>query len=117
MDLRKILSVMTQSSPFETLIWVWEFSFLLAPTLHHLPMNLCYSFLLLLLVLSGFSESLKHAKPPDLLHTGVTVCDSAQLGVLAPVLHQNEVYRIIPPHNEVYKPTLPHNKVYINILP
>src|ERR1700691_1494417 len=101
---------MTRSSPFETPSRVREFSFLLVPTLHHLPMNLCYSFLLLLLVLSGFSESLQHAKPPDLLHTGVTVCDSAQLGVLAPVLPQNEVYRIIPPHNEVYKNILPQNK-------
>ena len=45
------------------------------------------------------------------------MCDSAQLGVLAPVLPQNEVYRIIPPHNEVYKPTPPHNEVYKNILP
>jgi hypothetical protein len=116
-DLRKILSAMTRSSPFETPIRVREFSFLLAPTLHHLPMNLCYSFLLLLLVLSGFSESLQHAKPPDLLHTRVTDCCSAQLGALAPVLPQNEVYRIIPPHNEVYKPTPPHNEVYKNVLP
>ena len=75
-------------------------------------MNLCYSFLLLLLVLSGFSESLQHAKPPDFLHTTRVVCDSAQLGVLAPVLPQNEVYRITPPLNEVYKPTPPLNEVY-----
>jgi len=80
-------------------------------------MNLCYSFLLLVLVLSGFSESLQHAKPPDFLHTRVSVCSSAQLGVLAPVLPQNEVYRIIPPHSEVYKPTPPQNEVYKTILP
>ena len=73
-------------------------------------MNLCYSFLLLLLVLSGFSESLQHAKPPDFLHTTRVVCDSAQLGVLAPVLPQNEVYRITPPLNEVYKTILAQNK-------
>src|ERR1700691_934335 len=108
---------MTRSSPFETPIRVREFSFLLAPSHHHLPMNLCYSFLLLLLVLSGFSESLQHAKPPDLLHITRVVCDSAQLGVLAPVLPQNEVYRIIPPHNEVYKPTPPHHEVYKPIMP
>ena len=82
-----------------------------------LPMNLCYSILLLLLVLSGFSESLQHTKPPDFLHTTRVVCDSSQLGVLAPVLPQNEVYRIIPPHNEVYKPTPPQNEVYKPIMP
>jgi len=94
-----------------------QFYFLLAPSHHHLPMNLCYSFLLLLLVLSGFSESLQHAKPHDFLYTRVTVCSSAQLGVLAPVLPQNEVYRFIPPHSEVYKPNPPQNEVYKTILP
>jgi hypothetical protein len=83
-------------------------------------MNLCY-FLLLLLVLSVFSESLQHAKPPDLLHTTrVTVCPNsgfAQLGLLAPVLPQNEVYRITPPQNEVYKIAPPHNEVYKIVLP
>ena len=46
---------------------------------------------------------------------GVTVCpnsSSAQLGVLAPVLPQNEVYRITPPQNEAYKIALPQNEVY-----
>jgi hypothetical protein len=68
-------------------------------------MNLFYTLLLLLLLLSGFSESLQHVKPPDLLHTTrVTVCPnigSAQLGGLAPVLPQNEVYRIVLSQNEV----------------
>jgi hypothetical protein len=84
-------------------------------------MNLFYTLLLLLLLLSGFSESLQHVKPPDLLHTTrVTVCPnigSAQLGGLAPVLPQNEVYRIAPPQNEVYKITLPQNEVYRIALP
>jgi hypothetical protein len=88
------------------------FCFLLAPSHHHLHMNLCYTFLLLLLVLLGFSESLQHVKPPDFLHTRVTVCSSVQLGVLAPVQPQNEVYRITPPHNEVYKTTPPHTEIY-----
>src|SRR5882757_4814263 len=72
-------------------------------------MNLFYTFLLLLLLLSGFSESLQHVKPPDLLHTTrVTICPnigSAQLGGLAPVLPQNEVYKITLSQNEVV-PTL-----------
>ena len=80
-------------------------------------MNLFYTLLLLLLLLSGFSESLQHVKAPDLLHTTrVTVCPnigSAQLGGLAPVLPQNEVYRIAPPQNEVYRVVLSQNEVVL----
>jgi hypothetical protein len=79
-------------------------------------MNLC-CFLLLLLVLSGLSESLQHTKPPDVLHTtGVTVCangDSAKLGVLAPVLPQNEVCKIVLYHNMV----LPTSSEVLNLTP
>ena len=83
---------------------------------HHPPMNFYYSFLLLLVLLSAYSEGPQYAKPPDPLHsTLITVypnSSSAQLGALAPVLPQNEVYRITPQH-EVYKVPLPQNKVYI----
>jgi hypothetical protein len=83
-------------------------------------MNFLYSFLLLLVVLSAYSES-PHAKPPDCPDPiVVTVCSnsiSAQLGILAPVLPQNEVFITTPPYNEVYKTTLPHNEVYKTILP
>jgi hypothetical protein len=65
-----------------------------------------YFFLLLLIVLSAYSESPHHVKPPDFLDpTSVTVCpngSSAQLGVLAPVLPQNEVFRSVLP-NGVFK--------------
>jgi hypothetical protein len=39
------------------------------------------------------------------------------LGILAPVLPQNEVYITFPPHHEVYKTTLPHNEVKRIIVP
>src|ERR1700691_6070802 len=62
-------------------------------------MHFYYFFLLLLVVLSAYSESPHHVKPPDFLDpTSVTVCpnsSSAQLGVLAPVLPQNEVFKIV----------------------
>src|SRR5882762_6630237 len=81
---------------------------------HHLPsMNFFYSFLLLLVVLSGFSEHLQHANVPDFLHTpSYSNSSSAQLGILAPVLPQNEVYGITPPQNEVYRITPPQKEVY-----
>ena len=64
-------------------------------------------FLLPLVVLSAYSDSPYHVKPPDFLDpTSVTVCpnsSSAQLGVLAPGLPQNEVYRIVLPQNGVFK--------------
>ena len=91
------------------------FSFLLASSHHHPSMNYHYIFLLLLVVLSAYSESPQHANLPDPPPIGVTVypdSSSAQLGVLAPVLPQNEVYRIALPQNEVYKIALPQNEVY-----
>ena len=84
-------------------------------------MHFYYFFLLLLVVLSAYSESPHHVKPPDFLDpTSVTVCpnsSSAQLGVLAPVLPQNEVYRIVLPQNEVYRIVLPQNEVFKSVLP
>src|ERR1700691_5899678 len=98
-----------------------QFFFLLASSHHHSSMNYFYSFLLLLVVLSAYSESPQPSKPPDSLDpTSVTVCpnsSSAQLGVLAPVLPQNEVYRIVLPQNEVYRIALPQNEVYRFVLP
>ena len=70
-------------------------------------MHFYYFFLLLLVVLSAYSESPHHVKPPDFLDpTSVTVCpnsSSAQLGVLAPVMPQNEVFRSVLPQNGVFK--------------
>jgi len=69
-------------------------------------MHFYYFFLLLLVVLSAYSESPHHAKPPDSDTTIVTVCPNsifAQLGILAPVLPQNEVYKTTPPQNEVFR--------------
>jgi hypothetical protein len=91
-------------------------------------MNFYHISLLLLVVLSAYSESPQHAKPPDSPHcTGVTIClnsSSAQLGVLAPVLPQVEVYMFTQP-NEVYTSTQPNevymftqpNEVYMSIQP
>jgi len=88
-----------------------QLSFLLASA-HHFPyMNYNCIFLLLLVVLSAYSESPQYANPP----IEVTVypnCSSAQLGILAPVLPQNEVYLTTPPHFEVSKTIPPHNEVY-----
>ena len=103
-----------------------QLSFLLASA-HHFPyMNYNCIFLLLLVVLSAYSESPQYANPP----IEVTVypnCSSTQLGILAPVLPQNEVYlttlphfevsKTVPPHNEVYKITPPHIEVFKTIPP
>src|ERR1700734_3456882 len=55
-------------------------------------MNFNYSFLLLLVVLSAYSEGPQYVKPPDSVDsTLVTVCpdsSSISLGVLAPILPQ-----------------------------
>jgi len=71
---------------------------------------------LLLVLLSAYSEGPQYAKPPDPLHsTLVTVypnSSSAQLGVLAPVLPQNEVFTIAPPQNGVFRTILPQNEVF-----
>src|SRR5258705_350577 len=79
---------------------------------HHLDMNFCYIFLLLLVVLSAYSESPQYGKPPDPLDlTTVTVCPNSSsdpLGVLAPVLPQSEVFGSVQSQNMV----LPQNEVY-----
>jgi hypothetical protein len=71
---------------------------------------------LLLVVLSVCSESLQHALSPySFDSTLVTVYpngNSAQLGVLAPVLPQNEVFRIAPPQNGIFRTILPQNEVF-----
>ena len=80
--------------------------FLLASSHHHQTMHFYYFLLLLLVVLSAYSESPHHAKSPDSDTTIVTVCPNsifAQLGILAPVLPQNEVYKITLPQNEVFR--------------
>ena len=92
-----------------------QFSFLLVFSHHYPSMNYHYIFLLLLVVLSIYSESPQYAKPPPI---GVTVylnSISAKLGVLAPVLPQNEVYRL--PHNEVYKIALLQKEMNGSVLP
>ena len=85
-------------------------------------MNFYYSFLLLLVVLSTYSESPPYTKPPD--STIATVCPNnhTSLGVLAPVLTQNEVYMSFLPQNEVYMSILPQigmfqTEVNITVLP
>src|SRR6202167_1704977 len=84
-------------------------------------MHFYYFFLLLLVVLSAYSESPHHAKPPDFLDPiGVTVCpnsSSAQLGILAPVLPQNEVFRTTLPQNEVFGFVLTPSGVFRTVLP
>src|SRR6202451_881130 len=91
--------------------------FLFASNHHHPFMNFLYSCLLLLVVLSAYSESPQHAKPPDFPDPICSNCSSAQLGILAPVLPQNEVFITNPPQNEVYRTTLPQNEVYKTTLP
>ena len=101
-------------SPFETPMRVLQLSFLLASS-HHIDMNFCYTFLSLLVVLSAYSESPQHGKPPDSLDlTVAAVCPNSSsnlLGVLAPVLLQTEVSGSVLSRNMV----LPH-EVY-NVLP
>jgi len=76
-------------------------------------MNFCYIFLLLLVVLSAYSESPQYGKPPDPLDlTAVTVypnSSSDPLGVLAPILPQSEVFGSVQSQNMV----LPQNEVYL----
>jgi len=75
-------------------------------------MNFCYIFLLLLVVLSAYSESPQYGKPPDPLDlTAVTVypnSSSDPLGVLAPILPQSEVFGSVQSQNMV----LPQNEVF-----
>jgi hypothetical protein len=82
-------------------------------------MNFFYTFLLLLVVLSAYSESPQHGKPPDSLDlTVAAVCPNSSsnlLGVLAPVLLQTEVSGSVLSQNmvlpEVYRTVLPLNEV------
>ena len=88
-------------------------SFLLAFSHHHPLMNFYHISLLLLVVLSAYSGSPQHAKPPDSPNPiRVTNNSSAQLGILAPGLPQNEVYRSTLPQNEVFRIVLPQNGVF-----
>jgi hypothetical protein len=78
-------------------------------------MHFHYSFLLLLVVLSVYSESPQHAKAPDSFNsTVVTVCPSSSstsLGILAPVLPQNEVFESVLAPSGVFEFVLPQNEV------
>jgi hypothetical protein len=103
-------------SLFETPKLVLVLSFLLASSHEHSLMNFYHISLLLLVVLSAYSGSPQHAKPPDSPNlTRVMNNSSAQLGVLAPVLPQNEVCRIVLPKNGVF--ILPQNEVFMFTLP
>ena len=94
------------------------YSFLLASSHHHPLMNFYHISLLLLVVLSAYSEGPQYAKSPE-----PTVCSnsSISLGVLAPILPQYEVFKFTlpskvymstPPLNEVFKSALPQNEVF-----
>jgi hypothetical protein len=88
-------------------------SSLLASSHHHPLMNFYHISLLLLVVLSAYSGSLQHAKPPDFpnpIRVINNISSSAQLGILAPGLPQNEVFRIVLPQNGVF--ILPQNEVF-----
>jgi len=97
-------------------------------------MNFYHISLLLLVVLSAYSEGPQHAKPPEPLDSSVaTVClksSHVSLGFLAPVsskhegsvfvLPQNNVHAVpqnevhVLPQNGVY--TLPQNEVFVPVL-
>jgi hypothetical protein len=83
-------------------------------------MNFYYIFLLLLVVLSAYSESPQQGEPPDSLDsTSAAVCPNSSsdpLGVLAPVLPQSWVFGSVLPQNMV----LPQNEVpnsWVFVLP
>jgi len=60
-------------------------------------MNFYHISLLLLVVLSTYSEGPQHAKPPEPLDSSVaTVCPESRLGFLAPVLSKHEVVHVLP---------------------
>jgi hypothetical protein len=79
-------------------------------------MNFYYIFLLLLVVLSAYSESPQQGEPPDSLDsTSVAVCPNSSsdpLGVLAPILPQSWVFGSVLPQNMI----LPQNEVFKTIL-
>src|SRR6267154_856502 len=106
---------MTEYNPpalFGTPAGVWLCLFRLVSSHHHLDMNFYYIFLLLLVVLSAYSESPQQGEPPDPLDLPVVaVCpnsSSDSFGVLAPVLSQNEMSGSVLSQNRV----LPQNEVY-----
>ena len=89
-------------------------------------MNFYYIFLLLLVVLSAYSESPQQGEPPDSLDsTSAAVCPNSSsdpLGVLAPVLPQSWVFgsvlpqNMVLPQNEVYRAVLPQHEVFGPVL-
>src|SRR6267154_190413 len=110
---------MTEYNPpalFGTPAGVWLCLFRLVSSHHHLDMNFYYIFLLLLVVLSAYSESPQQGEPPDPLDLPVVaVCpnsSSDSLGVLASVLSQNEMSGSVLSQNRV----LPQNEVYRTIV-
>ena len=85
---------------------------------HHPLMNFYHISLLLLVVLSAYSGSPQHAKPldsPNPIRVINSTSSSTQLGVLAPGLPQNEVFRIVLPQNGVF--FLPQNEMFTSTLP
>jgi hypothetical protein len=84
-------------------------------------MNFYYTILLLLVVLSAYSECPEHVKPPDSFDlTVAAICPNSSsdlLGILAPVLCQNEVsgsvlsQNMVLPQDEVHRTVLPLNEV------
>ena len=98
---------------YNPLFTIWNSGGCVAVLSH---MNFYYMFLLLLVVLSAYSESPQQGEPPDPLDlTVVAVCpnsSSDSLGVLAPVLSQNEMSGSVLFQNRV----LPWNEVYRNIV-
>src|SRR5882762_5544746 len=116
---------MTKYNP-PTLFTIWNSGGCVAVLSH---MNFYYMFLLLLVVLSAYSESPQQGEPPDPLDlTVVAVCpnsSSDSLGVLAPVLSQNEMsgsvlfQTIVLPQSEVFgsqNMILPQNEVFRTVL-
>src|SRR6202790_4992541 len=103
---------MTQVCRFETPDRTRPFSFFLTSSHHHPLMNFYHISLLLLVVLSAYSEGPQHAKSPE-----PTVCSnsSISLGVLAPIFPQYKVFKFTLP-SKVYMSTLP-SKVYMSTLP
>ena len=84
-------------------------------------MNSYIFWLLLVVVLSHYSEGPQHVRPLDSFDlsevTGVFKGYLCSSSFLAPVLPPNEVLKTIPPPNEVLKITPPPNEVLKTILP
>src|SRR6266478_5168671 len=78
-------------------------------------MNFYHISLLLLVVLSAYSEGPQHAKPPEPLDSSVaTVCLKSShiaLGFLAPVLYKHEGSVFVLPQNNVH--AVPQNEVHV----